>query len=297
MRKIWIHPEYRIALQANKAGCIPVSQMLIELTDVFSNRESASKHSHSTFNRLVMSFLMIACCLSLLVAEMVFGKSKDLMFAVARFEDPFIGFSPARLNGVADKQIFLARLSAEQRGEIAGNTHYIAEMMSSSSSKVADADKKLALAIVLESVKADVDPLLVAAIIKSESTFNRMAISHRGAQGLMQLLPETGRYISSKSDLVWTGSHRLNDPEYNVRLGIAYLKYLKKSFGGNLEHALIAYNWGPGKLQTTLKQGGKIPRSPVTYAQKIMTTHEQWRRDLDNRMASYKFLNLDSMVS
>ena len=131
-------------------------------------------------------------------------------------------------------------------------------------------------------MRANVDPLLVAAVIKSESLFRRNAVSNKGARGLMQLMPETARYTETKLQKpLWRQSgSSSHHSDYNLTLGIAYLKHLEDSFDGNRELALIAYNWGPGNLKNALKNNTHIPESTKIYARKILRTHERWQGEL-----------------
>ena len=295
--KSWTHPEYKAVLATNLAGSVAVGQLLNGLSSDIDNQLSKDAAKRRSGSRLVMSFLMMTCCLSLLVTEFLFNSPRRLMLTSTAVESEAYSSLPVRSAGVVDKATFLAKVSASKLTKLASNAHYILALMTSTGKALGINDKHLAFAIVTESIKAGVDPLLVAAVIKSESTFNHKAISNKGAQGLMQLLPETGRFISEVADLDWKGSDTLHDPAYNIRLGIAYLQYLRNEFGWDLKHALIAYNWGPGNLQGALKRGSHIPTSTLSYAQKIMSTHERWRRELDNRMASNKTLAIDSILS
>lgn len=134
----------------------------------------------------------------------------------------------------------------------------------------------LAKAIIFESKRANLDPVLVTAIIKAESTFNRLAKSNAGAIGLMQIQPATGKYVSNRvKELSWE-ENKLTEPQYNIRLGIAYFKYLENLFGSK-ERALIAYNWGPTNLARALKLGEEIPPGPQGYAKKILSMHAKWQ--------------------
>lgn len=88
------------------------------------------------------------------------------------------------------------------------------------------------------------DPLLVAAVIREESRFNPRAVSAVGAVGLMQLMPKTAHWIALRLKV---SPVDLTDPETNVRLGSWYLRYLI-SKSGRLDRALAAYNGGEGNV-------------------------------------------------
>jgi hypothetical protein len=133
--------------------------------------------------------------------------------------------------------------------------------------------RTLADAIVTEASVQQYDPLFVAAVIKSESTFNAMARSHKGAQGLMQIMPKTGAWLAKKEEMP-RGS--LTDPGYNLKLGITYLKHLEEMFDGNRVFVLIAYNWGPGHVESASEGKRKVPSEVVTYAVKIMNDFRRW---------------------
>jgi hypothetical protein len=92
----------------------------------------------------------------------------------------------------------------------------------------------------------DVDPALIAAVIQTESAFQSRAISGKGAQGLMQIMPATGREMGLINPF---------DPAENIRAGTRYLKAQLTNFA-TFEEALAAYNAGPGNV---LKYGGIPP--------------------------------------
>jgi len=98
-----------------------------------------------------------------------------------------------------------------------------------------------------------VDPYLVAAIIRTESGFRPDATSGQGARGLMQIMPETGRWAASRLGLEFTPD-ALYDPEYNIKLGTWYLAELLREFAGDPVLALAAYNGGRGNVWTWLEQ-------------------------------------------
>jgi soluble lytic murein transglycosylase-like protein len=113
----------------------------------------------------------------------------------------------------------------------------------------------LAEAIVKEAAVQGYDPLFVAAVIKSESTFNATARSNKGAQGLMQIMPATGAWLAEKESMP---RGKLTNPGHNLKLGISYLKQLEAEFAGNRVFTLVAYNWGPGHLERAAD--GKNPQ-------------------------------------
>lgn len=149
---------------------------------------------------------------------------------------------------------------------------FVSQIIRSHTKNVKDS-QALARIIVEESEKANFDPLFVAAVIRSESMFQHRAVSSRGAKGLMQLMPETGRYVSQRENIKLKD---LNDPATNIRIGIAYLKYLDNKFHGNRERVLIAYNWGPGNVLLSMKGTARPPSHSVQYARTIISAHQTW---------------------
>ncbi len=108
------------------------------------------------------------------------------------------------------------------------------------------------------------EPALIAAIIHTESYFNPLAVSKAGACGLMQLMPRHGareayRYLKGEDRVVPCGM--LFDPEINIRLGTAYIDYMRKTFFGNFDNNLseqylliASYNWGPGNVLKLIRR-------------------------------------------
>jgi hypothetical protein len=91
-----------------------------------------------------------------------------------------------------------------------------------------------------EAKKNDLAPELVAAIAHTESRFQPAARSQRGAVGLMQLVPRTGK---------WMGATNLADPAQNIMAGAKYLRYLSDRFGGDEQKMIAAYNAGEGNVR------------------------------------------------
>ena len=122
---------------------------------------------------------------------------------------------------------------------------------------------RLANLIVLESMAHGLDPTIVMAVIEVESALYPLAVSRIGAMGLMQLLPSTGQELAAKLDIPWKGPDTLFDPFLNVRLGTAYLRELSDHYRGDLDTALAAYNWGPGRIDRRLQRGAAVPSGYV----------------------------------
>jgi soluble lytic murein transglycosylase len=95
-----------------------------------------------------------------------------------------------------------------------------------------------------------VDPLLLAAIIKTESGFNPIAESSQGALGLMQLMPATAEQMAHELKINYQDADDLYTQEINLRLGTRYFAKLLKANGGSLVLALAAYNAGPAKVRS-----------------------------------------------
>lgn len=89
--------------------------------------------------------------------------------------------------------------------------------------------------------KHQVNPEVVAALIRAESAFNPRAVSRKGARGLMQLMPATAQRFGVSKD-------RLFEPEHNLEAGIRYLSWLMDHFQGDLTRVLAAYNAGEGSV-------------------------------------------------
>jgi soluble lytic murein transglycosylase len=96
------------------------------------------------------------------------------------------------------------------------------------------------------SAKAGLDPMLVAGLIRQESAFEAEARSGANAVGVMQLLPQTARLLAKSAKIRYSRA-QLTNPDYNIRLGTAYLAGLQKQFG-TVEAALAAYNAGEDRV-------------------------------------------------
>ncbi|MDE3199576.1 MAG: transglycosylase SLT domain-containing protein [Acidobacteriota bacterium] len=99
-----------------------------------------------------------------------------------------------------------------------------------------------------ESAKYNLDPYLVASLIRQESEFNPTVVSYANAYGLMQLLPSVGREMARKEGMRNFRTFQLLDPQINIKLGTRYLRQMIDQFGGVTEYALAAYNAGGSRV-------------------------------------------------
>lgn len=104
-----------------------------------------------------------------------------------------------------------------------------------------------------------VDPHLVKAVMIAESNANPHAVSHKGAQGLMQIMPDTAQYLDLRDPF---------NPDENIQAGTRYLKILNELFSGNLELVLAAYNAGP---QRVMQNNMAIPpfNETINYVKRV----------------------------
>jgi len=104
---------------------------------------------------------------------------------------------------------------------------------------------------------------MVHAITRQESQFDRQAVSHAGARGLMQLMPGTARETAGKIGESYNLAGLTSDPLYNIRLGSTYFQSMLNYFGGSYPLAVAAYNAGPGNVNKWLRANGDPRMSGV----------------------------------
>jgi soluble lytic murein transglycosylase len=127
------------------------------------------------------------------------------------------------------------------------------------------------------SEKNDLEPAFVAAVIYTESRFRPDVKSHQGAYGLMQLLPQSARYIERNSGI--EGNFR--DPQVNIRLGTWFLGYLDDRYDGDERLMLAAYNSGEGSVNAWTSDEGFDIKKDIPYKE----TREYVERVLEAQKA------------
>ncbi len=137
-----------------------------------------------------------------------------------------------------------------------------------------DLRRSVATAIVEESRRGGLDPLLVLGLIEVESSFDGEAVSWAGARGLVQLRPGTIEYLAEMEGLRLSADELWRDPVLQVRLGVRYLCRLQKQFGA-LDLGLMAYNAGPVRLRGALRDGD-VERYRG-YARAVRRSHARFK--------------------
>ncbi|WP_413290881.1 lytic transglycosylase domain-containing protein [Bdellovibrio sp. HCB337] len=124
--------------------------------------------------------------------------------------------------------------------------------------------------ILSESEKKGFDPLFVLAVIQTESQFDPTIIGGAGEIGLMQIKPDTAKWIAQKENIPWKGKNTLKNPTINVRIGIAYMAFLRKNFANEAPNYVSAYNMGPRNVRRLVAQAIQ----PKEYSSRVMGNYE-----------------------
>lgn len=134
----------------------------------------------------------------------------------------------------------------------------------------------IAETVVQESAKYQLDPVFVLAVIKTESKFNPVARGRHGEIGLMQIKPSTAEWMAQKYDIPWEGPKTLENPRWNIKLGLAYMNYLRSKFDRKADRYVSAYNMGPGNLRKLIAQ----KKTPEEYNDRVMENYSRIYRTL-----------------
>jgi soluble lytic murein transglycosylase len=138
-----------------------------------------------------------------------------------------------------------------------------------------------------ESARNNLDPYLVASLMRQESEFDPSVVSYANAYGLMQLLPAVGKQLAREEGISHFETFQLLDPAMNIRLGTRYLRQMMDKFGGAQEYALAAYNAGDTRVVDWQSAGPyhgidefveSIPFSQTRdYVESILRNEEMYR--------------------
>jgi soluble lytic murein transglycosylase len=138
-----------------------------------------------------------------------------------------------------------------------------------------------------QAAEKHLDSALVAAVIYAESKFDPRT-SRAGAEGLMQLLPQTASYLAKRSGGTEFSPADLATPRVNIAYGTYYLRYLMDHYGGRVMPALAAYNAGITNVDRWLQESGADPGAfavgdipyPETraYVERVLRAQRDYRR-------------------
>ncbi len=134
----------------------------------------------------------------------------------------------------------------------------------------------VAKTILEESENYGFDPIFLMAMIENESSFRPDMRGDAGEIGLMQILPNTGKWISQKAHLPWNGKKTLEDPVANIRLGVAFISMLREQFDSHGRLYMAAYNMGARNVHKAL--GKKI--MPKEYPRRVMQRYIRFYSEL-----------------
>jgi soluble lytic murein transglycosylase len=153
-------------------------------------------------------------------------------------------------------------------------------------------------AIIRESSEFGFDPVFVLSIIKTESTFNPNARGTSGEIGLMQVRPETAKWIADKFDVEWRGEGALYDPVYNVKIGVRYFSLLRSKFGKTAFYYIPAYNMGPANVRSIRRDVASANTDPkeleFVYSKKVMSHYKSTYRRLARQQLDFEKKYIDN---
>lgn len=161
-------------------------------------------------------------------------------------------------------------------------TSYMEEYLKNNGSELTGKD--IVKTLVEISKKNQYDPIFLMAVIKTESQFRPNVIGSAGEIGLMQIKPDTAKWICEKKGIKWKGKNSLKDPHYNIEVGALYFKYLRRSLKSKTAHYVIAYNRGIGSFY-------RLPASDIKtnqYLSKVMNNYLNIYNDLEKIKTSRK---------
>ncbi len=127
-------------------------------------------------------------------------------------------------------------------------------------------NEKIGKAILEEADQYELDPVFLMAVIQNESSFRPNLVGKFGEIGLMQIKPDTAKWIAKRYDLPYQGPKALYDPVMNIRIGAALLDKLRRQFDSESRLYLSAYNIGAKKVRAMVSE----KRTPKDYVMAVM---------------------------
>jgi peptidoglycan lytic transglycosylase len=162
------------------------------------------------------------------------------------------------------------------------------------------------LASLVDGPEGQPETALLLGVARQESTFNTWGMSHAGARGLLQLMPQTAKLMARALRVPYDSARLTADPDYNVRLGRHYLRTLLERYDGEAVLAMAAYNAGPRRVQDWLELNGDPRRGTLhdlvdwvelipfdetrAYVQRVIEARNMYRQRLaDGEVARIHF--------
>lgn len=134
----------------------------------------------------------------------------------------------------------------------------------------------------------DLPVSLVMGVIHTESSFDEKAVSSAGAVGLMQIMPDTGQWISGKLDIDDFDASMLLEPTVNIEMGCWYIRYLYDAFDGDINAVLAGYNAGQNRVRKWLEDSsytdgnGHLATIPIEeakdYVEKVLYAQKNYQQ-------------------
>jgi len=211
--------------------------------------------------------------------EKIVGINEEIVSRVEDLSNEVKEYSQVKIGRDQFTEIYmqLQELTGMISNE-AKREYYITKAVKDISKNNSDLDSKsiyeISKTIYEESIKYNFNPLLITAIIKTESNFDPQAVSDSYAYGLCQVRRFIAPELASNIGIEWDGAEKtLFDPIKNIKIGVYYLSILNRDFN-DLKTAVIAYNQGPYAVQELLTNNQELPNN---YLDKVLDYYANLR--------------------
>ena len=211
--------------------------------------------------------------------EKIVGINEEIVSRVEDLSNEVKEYSQVKIGRDQFTEIYmqLQELTGMISNE-AKREYYITKAVKDISKNNSDLDSKsiyeISKTIYEESIKYNFNPLLITAIIKTESNFDPQAVSDSYAYGLCQVRRFIAPELASNIGIEWDGAEKtLFDPIKNIKIGVYYLSILNRDFN-DLKTAVIAYNQGPYAVQELLTNNQELPDN---YLDKVLDYYANLR--------------------
>jgi soluble lytic murein transglycosylase-like protein len=229
---------------------------------------------------IILSIFILSACATLASAQTAGARYHHDNFDIAGGVQVVTAPTPAPA-AAASKANVLVKPTLYARA-----TNTVAMSASTALDGFTTGDPKVDSYIADSSARHGVDPVLIYSIMHRESAFKKMAVSYKGARGLMQLMPATAARF---------GVRNIFDPAQNIEAGTRYMRWLLNRFGGDVGLALAGYNAGEGAVD---KYRGVPPyRETQEYVKRISERYALMRDPQTARRAPVVAKTPDAIAS